>query len=89
MINFAGNFITGRLPPVKILDQLQDPQKEVIKSWSEKQTATLSCVQAQLLKRVNTAQAQPKYGNNGILTASQLLQQIWQLIGSLAAQTNL
>ena len=74
---------------------MQDPQKEIIKLLSERQmvnegqTAVLLCAQAQLLKRQNTAQAQPKYGNNGILTASQLLQQIWQLIGSLAAQTNL
>ena len=74
---------------------MQNPQKDVIKLLSERQTvnegqtATLSCAQAQLLKRENTAQAQPKYKNKGILTASQLLHQIWQLIESLATQTNL
>ena len=82
----------------KILDQIQDPQKEVIKLLSERtllkgQTANLLCAHAQLLERRNTRQAPTKHGNNGILTANQLLHQIWQLIqqliGSLATQTNL
>ena len=84
---------------IKILDQLQDPRKEVIKLLSEGrtlcegQTTNLLCARAQLLEGRNTKQVPAKYESNGNLTAIQLPHQIWQLIwqliGSLATQTNL
>ena len=49
---------------IKLLDQLQDPRKKVIKMMSEGQTTNLVRAYANLIQ----AHAQHKRGDNGILT---------------------
>ena len=77
----------GKIPIIKILDQLNNPRKEVIQLLSQEQSKNQSS-RAHLLKREDngnlTVFGQPKNGSNSTLTESQLLHQIWQLLGSLA-----